>query len=286
MRFAAFAPLALLVLAACGGTQSVAPSPAAKAPTVPAPGRAEAGVTADCAAWASAIVGPYKYENNVWGIDKARTFTPEQCLLRRTKDGQTEIGWTWAWPGQDPTVFAYPQIMFGWKPWSGGKPSDPRFPLKITAMQSLSMDYEVETQATGSYNLAPEIWLTSSGNWSEQPNAKLITTEIMFWMDYQQGAIPAGQIVDQPVLGGVRYDLFRADNIGDRGDGRGWTLYSFRSPTRQLKGQIPIDALLRYMVGKGLVNPEEYIASVEFGNEVVGGSGTTWVKKFAVNVAP
>ena len=82
--------LALLLLAACAGTPT---DKTARKPDFPAPGRGEAGVSADCAAWASAIVGPYKYENNVWGIDKARTFTPEQCLLRRTKDGQTEIGW-------------------------------------------------------------------------------------------------------------------------------------------------------------------------------------------------
>lgn len=275
--------LALLLLAACAGTPT---DKTARKPDFPAPGRGEAGVSADCAAWASAIVGPYKYENNVWGIDKAHGFTPEQCLLRRTQDGHDEIGWTWNWPGNDPTVFAYPQIMFGWKPWSGGTPSDPRFPLRISDMQSLSLDYEVETQAEGSYNLAPEIWLTHSGKWSEKPDPTLITTEIMFWMDYRKDAVPAGKIVDQPVLGGVRYDLFRADNIGNRGDGRGWTLYSFRSPTRQLSGRIPIDELLRYMTGKGLVSANDYVASVEFGNEVVGGSGTTWVRRFAVNVAP
>lgn len=276
----------LLCLAACSSIPAQKAPAAATKPTVPAPGRAEAGAVADCSAWATAIVGPYKYENNIWGIDKARGFTPDQCLLRRNKEGRSEIGWTWNWPGYDPTVFAYPQIMFGWKPWSGGKPSDARFPLKVSAMQGLSLEYEVETQAEGSYNLAPEIWLTSSGKWTEQPNPTLITTEIMFWMDYQQGAVPAGKVVDQPVLGGVRYELFKADNIGDRGDGRGWTLYSFRSPTRQLAGRIPIDALLRYMVEKGLVSADEYIASVEFGNEVVGGSGTTWVRKFEVQVTP
>jgi hypothetical protein len=40
------------------------------------------------------------------------------------------------------------------------------------------------------------------------------------------------------------------------------------------------------MVDKKFVKPTEYVASVEFGNEVVGGTGTTWVKQYEVKVNP
>jgi hypothetical protein len=43
---------------------------------------------------------------------------------------------------------------------------------------------------------------------------------------------------------------------------------------------------LRYLLQKGLISANEYIATVEFGNEISGGSGTTWVKKYEVVVSP
>jgi hypothetical protein len=248
-----------------------------------APGRGAEGVSANCDAWSTHVDGPYKYENNVWGSNKVKGKF-EQCLLHRTRDGKEEVGWSWRFPGFDPTVFAYPQIIFGWKPWSGGKPTDERFPLRIGDARHLALHYEVETQAEGSYNLAPEVWLTESGEWSKEPNAKIITAEIMFWMDYKEGARPAGKVIESPTFDGVTYELWKADEIGDKGDGRGWTLYSFKSPTVRHQGTISIHQLLDHLVKKGHVNPSHYVASVEFGNEVMGGSGTTWVKRFEVEL--
>jgi hypothetical protein len=250
-----------------------------------APANVGPGVTALCGAEAAHVDGPYKYENNQWGKKKAKGKF-EQCLLKRTVEGRTEVGWTWNWPGHDPSVFAYPEIIFGWKPWSGGKPSDSRFPLKVGDIQHLAMHYTVETEASGTYNLAPEIWLTRSGQWSAEPNPRLITAEIMFWMDYKDGARPAGRVIDEPTIDGIKYELWKADNIGDMGDGKGWVLYSFKSPIIQHQGSISIHTLLRHMIEKQLVRADEYVASVEFGNEVMGGTGTTWVKRFQVEVRP
>ncbi len=250
-----------------------------------APGKQAPGATADCRIWSTYFDGPYKYENNQWGSDKSAGGF-EQCLLTRQVAGRTEHGWTWYWPGFDPSVFAYPQIMFGWKPWSGGTPTDPRFPMRVKDVQHVVLQYAVETTASGSYNLAPEIWLIDKGEWSSSPNPGLITTEVMFWMDYQGKAQPAGSIVDRPTLGGVQYELWKMDNIGDKGDGTGWTILTFKSPKVQPTGTIEIHTLLKYLVDAGQANPDHYVASIEFGNEIMGGSGVTWVKDFEVDVQP
>lgn len=244
-----------------------------------------AAATPWCEPYATVVTGAYRYENNMWGADKARGFTPRQCLLsREATGGGTEMGWTWDWAGHDRTVFAYPQIIYGWKPWSGGRPTDPHFPLRVDRIKTLTLDYAVETTAEGSYNLAPEVWLTKDGGWSERPDPTRITTEIMFWMDSRGGATPAGHIVERPVIGGVTYELWKMDNIGNKGDGRGWTIYSFRAPTPQLSASIPLHELLAHMVAQGHVAPDEHVASVEFGNEVMGGRGTTWVRRFEIGV--
>ncbi len=249
-----------------------------------APGKALANVTARCENGATISTGPYKYENNQWGSGKAHG-SFEQCLLERDAAGGKEYGWTWEFPGFDPSVFAYPEIIFGWKPWSGGPSSDSRFPLRIADVQTLSISYEVETEASGNYNLAPEVWLTN-GRGGGSPDPRSITAEIMFWMEAKGGARPAGSVVDHPKVGDQEYELWKMEGAGDKSATNGWTLFSFKAPTVQRSGTIPVDALLRYMVGAKLVNPEHFVASVEFGNEISGGSGTTWVKRFQVDVKP
>jgi hypothetical protein len=276
--------LAVFVSACAPGAASPSAAPAV------APERSDAVARADveqsCAAWASYHDGPYKYENNVWGSNKARGKF-EQCLLRRDVAGKAQYGWRWSWPGFDKTVFAYPQIIFGWKPWSGGVPTDARFPLRVDAIRTLKLNYAVKTEATGSYNLAPEIWLIGpGGKASANANPSLITAEVMFWMDYKDGAQPAGKIIANPVLDGLTYELWKADSIGDKGNGQGWALYSFKSPDIQHRGRISVDAMMRYLVAEQHVNPADQIASVEFGNEIMGGTGTTWVERFDVELEP
>jgi hypothetical protein len=249
-----------------------------------APGAHASDVEATCQSGATAGEKPYTYENNQWGAGKEHS-SSEQCLLERTVDGHKERGWSWNWPGTDSSVFAYPEIIFGWKPWTGGQSSDSRFPLRLSNMQHLAIQYEVETEAQGSYNLAPEVWITSGHSSAGAPNPRLITAEIMFWVEAAGIARPAGEIVDHPEVDGVTYELWQKDGAGDNGAG-GWRLLSFKTPTTVRAGTVPVDELLRYLLKKGLIAPEQYVATVEFGNEITGGSGTTWVKKFAVDVAP
>ena len=242
-------------------------------------------MTAECANGSTFVDGPYKYENNQWGSGKARGKF-EQCLLKRELDGRTEYGWTWDFPGVDTSVFAYPEIIFGWKPWSGGAPSDARFPLRVADVKKLSIVYEVTTDATGHYNLAPEVWLTHQKPGNFAANPALISTEIMFWVESAGQARPAGGIVDHTVVDGKRYDLWRMDRAGDKGNGQGWRLLSFTIPETERSGNLPVHALLEYLVRAGQIDPNHYVASVEFGNEISGGRGTTWVKRFQVDVAP
>ena len=256
---------------AASGTQSSAQSAVA-------PGKEAPGVSAHCATGAALVVGPYKYDNNQWGREKAPG-PFEQCLLERTVGQTRELGWTWNWPGTDPSVFAYPEIIFGLKPWGGGS-GDPRFPMKVAEVERLVVHFDVETNATGSYNLAPELWLINSGEPSGNP--RTITAEIMFWMEHTGSASPAGSIVERPTYDGIEYELWKMENMGDRGDGKGWLYYALKSPVTQRKGSIAMHAILAKMAKAGQINPEHYVAGVEFGNEIIGGTGTTWVKRFDV----
>lgn len=248
-----------------------------------APGKDQPGVSSHCANGYSVASGPYRFENNQWGRDKASGGF-EQCLLKRERDGQKQFGWTWHWPGEAPSVYAYPEVIWGWKPWTGGTSTDTRFPRRVSDIERLSLHYKVETEATGSYNLAPEVWLTQHRETSGKPSPELITAEIMFWVDYSGISRPAGEVVEEVDIDGAHYELWRMSNMSS--NGFSWPIFSFKRSEIAREGTLNIHAFLQHMTSQGQINPRDYVASLEFGNEIVGGRGTTWLERFDIEAAP
>jgi hypothetical protein len=247
-----------------------------------APGKFADGVASECNNGYAVADGPYRYENNQWGSDKSQG-PFEQCLLKRTVNGKQERGWTWNFPGTDSSVFSYPEIIFGWKPWTGGKTTDPHLPTRVGDFKKLTLIYEVESQITGSYNLAPEVWLTNRNVQNGPASPRSISAEVMFWVDSGGVAQPGGSVVATPVVNGEPWELWQQDGAaGDARSGAQWRLLSFKRPTPQLKGALDIPAFMRVLVAQQLIDPNHYIATIEFGNEVTGGTGTTWIKHFEV----
>jgi hypothetical protein len=276
-------PLALLLIALAMSLSVAACR--VRPSTAIAPGKLAPDVKSHCANGYARLVGAYKYENNQWGHEKAQGDS-EQCLLQRERAGRTEYGWTWYWPGEAPSVYAYPEIIWGWKPWTGGTSTGTRFPRRVADVEHLAIHYAVQTDAVGSYNLAPEVWLTRRKDSSGKPNPELITTEIMFWLDYAGISRPAGEIIDEPTIDGVRYELWKMDGMGNTGGGVGWRIYSFKRADIARAGTLNVHEFLRYMTAHNQIDPSHFVASVEFGNEIVGGRGTTWVERFEIEARP
>ena len=261
----------LLLVAACAGCAAHAHAQAA----VDQGGTASLSMDGD-----QMRNGPYVYENNQWGKAKANgAFS--QSILRRTVDGVPQYGWTWDWPGFNASVFAYPEVIYGWKPWSGGRSTDPKLPMKVTDITTMKMIFDLDLQATGGYNLAPEIWLTSTAEASARPAPQRITTEVMFWLDHNNTQ-PAGTFMEKMTIGGFDYQLWKLDSMGDRGDGKGWVYYAFMSSRPQNKGTLDIRQFIQYLLSKNYIAAENYVAAIEFGNEVAGGKGTAWLKEYSL----
>lgn len=255
-------------------------APAAR-PVVPATPPAAVPPAPRCQHGDRYAVGPAIYVNNQWGRDKVPAGQAyEQCLLARTAGSALQHGWSFSWPGHEPSVYAYPEIIHGWTPWGGGKSSDPRFPMPVRGMPPVVLTYEVESAITGHYNLAAEVWLVRTG--SDGPaRPGDIAVEIMFWLDYDATMRPAGDVVARPTIDGVTYDLYKADVNRPQAS---WTYLAYKGPAGRLTGALPIDGFVRDAVARGYASASHHLAGLEFGNECAGGAGTTWVTRFEVRV--
>jgi hypothetical protein len=226
-------------------------------------------------------LGSYEYMNNMYAKAKAKG-SYEQCLVSRDVDGKTELGWSWDWPGFDPLGFGYPEIIFGWKPWFS-QSTDSRLPIRVGDVNALAVRYKVETQARGRWSLTPGLWLTR-GVEPGHMSAMAITSEVVVWADYGKEAHPIGKSLGEVLVDGVAYEFFHQPNEGDRGDGSGWDLYYFKSPSPRDEANIDFHAILAHLLKAGRIEPDQLVASVEFGSELQSGRGTTWIKDFDVRV--
>ncbi|UCH66474.1 MAG: T9SS type A sorting domain-containing protein [Ignavibacterium sp.] len=219
-----------------------------------------------CDDWTQMQIASYLIENNVWGKGNIVNYT--QCIYE-TSEGK--FGWHWDWPDSGYNVKAYPEVIFGRKPW-WNESTYPALPLKLSAIESFIVDFDLNMSATGSYNLAFEFWVIAD-SLSDENN---ITPEVMIWTD-SNIMIPAGSVIATVSFDGFTYNLYR-DVFTN------WTYFAFLSETVQYQGTLNVHKFINYMVDQGLLNPTEYFASFELGNEVINGNGVTNIHNYEISV--
>jgi hypothetical protein len=100
----------------------------------------------------------------------------------------------------------------------------------------------------------------------------------MIWLDRQGGLSPGGAFSERVSLDNSTYAVYVGDHWGD-----GWKYIAFVSAEPQLGARtLDLVSFLSYLREKNLITGNEYLASVEFGNEVATGSGETIVKRYEV----
>ena len=164
-----------------------------------------AGISTYCRDWAKLQNADFLYENNVWGQGAISREDRLQCLLKRVVDGKAQYGWRWQWPRGSGDVKAYPEVIYGFKPWFTFS-TTANLPRPISTIDELSVAYDVEMQARGRYNLAFDIWVTSN----DRPTPSDITHEVMIWVGERTRAWEPypGYLASRVTIGGAAYDLY------------------------------------------------------------------------------
>lgn len=249
-------------------TQTPAATSASISPTSP--------VDMNCDDWALINAGEYQAQNNTWGKGSLSGWS--QCIgLGENSDGTLTARWTWDWLNSGNNVKAYPEIVFGQKP--GSATTSASLPEQIKYIETATISFEVTSRYSGSGNLAFDIWLTETSNpstWGAPP----ITHEIMIWLDRYGSMSPGGAWKERVNIDGTEFSVYVGEGYGD-----GWRYIAFVRTKPQLEaGILELVDFLRYIHDKGLVTGDEYLASIEFGNEVASGTGETIVSRYTVSV--
>ena len=236
-----------------------------------------------CKDWARLRHAGLLYENNVWNHAAVSRENRLQCLLKRVVDGKVQHGWRWQWPRGSGEVKAYPEVVFGHKPWLPTSTTG-SLPRRISAIDELAVAYRVDMQARGRYNLAFDIWVTNS----DRPTPSAITHEIMIWVgDRVRAWEPSpGNRVKRVMIGDAAYDLHirpHAEWLTEHG-APNVVYIAFNTRRARLDGGIDLKDFLDYLTDNGHLPADAYVASVELGNEVMHGTGEVWLESYEISV--
>ena len=276
----------MLAAAGCGGGSGVVktPEPPTETPIGPPPAPPEPPDTVQefCEDWKQLESHAFHYLNNVWGKGSIANYG--QCLLKRVVDGDPRYGWRWRWPSGGNLVKAFPEVIYGHKPWHPSSTTT-ALPRRISSIGNLSVDYGVRMEAEGSYNLAFVMYGTNS----ETPTPGTITHEIMIWVgDRSRAWEPQSSYYkreDDVAVDGANYALYINPyaNWLDQGP-PSFKFIAFNSHTAQLSGTLDLKSFIDYLIEIGELTAETYISSVELGNEIDNGTGEVWLDRYRVDV--
>ncbi len=227
--------------------------------------------------------------NNVWNQQADDGGNAVQCLESREVDGVVQYGWSWSWPQGKQVIYAYPQVKVGTSPWAPKPGFDDRFPAKISSLQALEIAFDAETVTDGNHNLAASMWLTNSAIQGDEPDPSLIAAEVMVWTYSTSGHFdPAGKKLSEVQIDDARWEVWVDRNwkdVSGLNENR-WVYLTFRSTQNSMKASIDLLKLLTYAIKREIITAELYVSDLELGNEIMGGSGVTWIKLFDVVVNP
>lgn len=224
--------------------------------------------------------------NNQWNRASAGAGPWRQCLQQRTRGGVAEYGWFWHWPAKDG-LYAYPELLVGRTPWQADASNDPRFPRTVAATQALRVDYDIELRSTGKRNLALEFWFTDAPLPAGALDTRSVKAELMIWSEASPGMVSADDRPEATVeIDGALWRVYLKRNWGDAGGGTGhrWTFITYHAVKPGSAVRYDARKFMQDAIDRGVIAPTDTLAGVELGNEISSGSGSAWVRRFALEV--
>ena len=226
--------------------------------------------------WEQQYAGEYFVENNVWNKGKTQGYRQE-IGIQTNKDGSVSAAWAWEWPASSEIV-AFPDILYGKNPWAP-QSSTPKMPVALKNIDTLTAEFEFTHYGYGHRNSSFQIWLTT-----DIADDKHLLNEIMIWI--RNDNLPPAPFLKSDTIGGEPFSITVLKNHSDPNlvPPVHWTYYAFINPRLDWKGKIDLLAFFKMLIQDKLIDPNAYLAVINFGNEIREGKGITALNNYRIHL--
>lgn len=281
---ASFLCLSLALLTACGGEGSGLTSPESPA-SVGSPSTViDYAAKSTCThtdAPKPLTFFAYNVTNNMWGVFEklaANTlpYAITVCVEGKQKS-PTEMSakFTWSLPQWDgklvqADIKAYPSIVHGHE-LNGATSSPSIFPRAISDSTKVVANYDVTVTSNGLDQTFFDVVYTSS------PNSNNLTTDIVIDVGVSPYAPRVSDYIEDIVVDDILYKVYRNSDLTPP---RYSIWFALQKPN--MKGTLRLKPFNDYLVRKGFVAATDYIETIDFGTEVITGTGETIVRSYSI----
>ncbi|MFC1617198.1 carboxypeptidase regulatory-like domain-containing protein [Candidatus Margulisiibacteriota bacterium] len=227
------------------------------------------------------ISNVYLLENNTWGTEEDDTIGDYTQTIAVSEPNKFPCYWEWDWPTANGLVKGYPELAFGQKPWGMEISTTTKLPIELANIQNIYAAYDIKHQAVGKYNVSYDLWVIEKDAPIESAS---ITDEIMIWMNYTEGNVPAGTKKATLTIDNEEFDLYQDAFTKDD---LTWSYLAFIRKNQGGSYQIiDIAKFITYLSENGYLTDanNKTLASVEFGTEIISGQGQMTVNNYTVQV--
>ena len=234
------------------------------------------------------------HQNCPWNQAKA-SLPYAHRAFKGEAGGVPFFGWQWYWNNADThTVLAYPNAACGASPWGtmGSIGKTPGYPRTIGNIDIHStFDIDIDTKPLKGHDvwdLAYDIWVLDEDCNPADFGPGDIKGEIMVWLDARNFSVYGwlGKPLDTVTENGRLFDYWyypdQADGNGRDGKHR-YMAFVSRTPIHS-SSDFDLSPYFAYLVDKGYLAANDYLALVELGTENVMGEGQVIVKNYSVTV--
>jgi hypothetical protein len=232
-------------------------------------------VLSSCDIWEQYEYEQFVFENNQWNSSDAGTDDYFQCItLTETSTSEFTPSWSWEWPYGGGSVKAYPEIWYGDK-FGTASPDSDELPEVISSLEDYNISFsysETDIDSSDARNVAFESWFFPT----EDVSFDEVEFEMMVWVNRSDNIYPAGSLVESVTFSDGTYDLY-LDYFDD------WTYFAYVRQDYITEGSLNWNEFVNHLVDEGYISSSYYMSVIEFGTEIIYGSGEFQIDHFVVD---
>ncbi|MEM7292165.1 MAG: hypothetical protein AAF420_02060 [Pseudomonadota bacterium] len=218
----------------------------------------------------------FTIENNMWNSVNTNGAAYSQCVaFTHLSATSWRIDWEWSWPLGLGNVKAYPQVYYGNK-FGHDTGIATHLPDQIDSLRdyTLYLNYALgEASPNSTYSVSVQSWIHSSEVIAKENRLHGISV----WLNQTPGFNPQVTFIQDITIGGAVYGFYR-------GPVETWEHFIFVRRTPVTETHLHWNPFVDYLRSISAVAGSSYLASLEFGAEVVEGDANFTVNGFSVAV--